>query len=434
MAIRIFIFEDDQFSNFFPLTLTRPSYLLLCGIQPLYKKIGNYFRRETIQFLCREILAPVVTQITGISTNQFNWTDDERLLFINGRARITAQFCEDLRLAPSSSIFLNPANPETVVGFVLSGSEAHHQRDLLERLYDSNVLARLVTLFARKETSVECFSYLWELVQANPGEIVADYQALRPLLNPKKMFERCEVDQQAIIYNLDQVYIDQQTRIDAQVVLDARSGPIYIDQRVQIKAQTRVEGPACIGGQTILVGGRIGPGCSFGPMCRIGGEVEQSIFLGYDNKYHAGFLGHAYLGEWINLGALTTNSDLKNSYGTVRVAVSEKLIDTGLRKVGCFIGDYVRTGIGTLLNTGISIGCCTGLFGGGMFTQRAIPPFTWGTREHLEIYDLAKALTTAEQIKKRRQAVFTDVERNLFEVLYDRTKSQREKIPVSSFA
>jgi UDP-N-acetylglucosamine diphosphorylase/glucosamine-1-phosphate N-acetyltransferase len=176
-----------------------------------------------------------------------------------------------------------------------------------------------------------------------------------------------------------------------------------------------------------LVGGRIRSGCSFGPVCRIGGEVEQSIFLGHDNKYHDGFLGHAYVGQWVNLGALTTNSDLKNNYGTVRVEVGGQEIDTGLLKVGSFIGDHVRTGIGTLLNTGISVGFCSNLFGGGMFAQKSIPPFSWGTVGKIDEYQVDQALLTAEQVQRRREVAFSPAQKRLFLELFELSRSVKRR-------
>jgi UDP-N-acetylglucosamine diphosphorylase/glucosamine-1-phosphate N-acetyltransferase len=175
------------------------------------------------------------------------------------------------------------------------------------------------------------------------------------------------------------------------------------------------------------VGGKIREGTGIGPVCRIGGELEKSIFLGYSNKYHEGFLGHSYVGEWVNLGALTTNSDLKNNYGSIKVMVDGSLIDTGLAKVGAFLGDHVKTGIGTLLNTGISIGFSSNLFGGGMINQRQIPAFFWGSTETEEEYKLDKAIQTAQAVMKRRKTELSQEEADLFKKIFQLTEKEREK-------
>src|SRR6185295_4718482 len=134
-------------------------------------------------------------------------------------------------------------------------------------------------------------------------------------------------------------------------------GPVTIEEGCEVHPFTRIEGPCYVGPKTILLGAKVREGCSFGPMCRIGGEVEESIVHGYSNKYHDGFLGHAYVGEWVNLGALTTNSDLKNDYSEVKVTLDGRTqLSTGSNKVGALIGDHVKTSIGTLLNTGAYVG------------------------------------------------------------------------------
>ena len=111
------------------------------------------------------------------------------------------------------------------------------------------------------------------------------------------------------------------------VVIDAEHGPVYIDEDVEVHPFTRIEGPCYVGKKSILLGAKCREGNSIGPICRVGGEVEESIIQGYSNKYHDGFLGHAYVGEWVNLGALTTNSDLKNDYSTVSVILDGREAD-----------------------------------------------------------------------------------------------------------
>jgi len=156
--------------------------------------------------------------------------------------------------------------------------------------------------------------------------------------------------------------------------------------------------------------------------------VEGSIFLGYSNKYHEGFLGHSYVGEWVNLGALTTNSDLKNNYSPVKAMVNGNLVDSGLTKVGAFIGDHVKTGIGTLLNTGISIGFASNLFGGGMIHQKYIPAFIWGSAEKYEEYQLEKAIETARIVMKRRNSELMTDEVNLFKKISQLTEKERRRV------
>jgi UDP-N-acetylglucosamine diphosphorylase/glucosamine-1-phosphate N-acetyltransferase len=217
----------------------------------------------------------------------------------------------------------------------------------------------------------------------------------------------------------ESVFISHEAAGAPSVVIYGTEGPVIIDDNVSVEPYTFIQGPVYIGPSSRLTGGRIRGGCSFGPMCRIGGEIEESIMLGYCNKYHEGFLGHSYLGEWINLGAMTTNSDLKNNYAQIKVAVGGEVVDTGRIKAGCFIGDHSKTGIGTMLNTGICIGFSCNLYGSGLYAESRIKSFSWGMPGNFTEYRLDKAIQTARAVMSRRgvefstshESLFSDVER-----------------------
>jgi UDP-N-acetylglucosamine diphosphorylase/glucosamine-1-phosphate N-acetyltransferase len=167
-----------------------------------------------------------------------------------------------------------------------------------------------------------------------------------------------------------------------------------------------VVGPAWIGPGSHVLGGKL-TSVALGPHCRVGGEVESTVFQGYGNKRHQGFLGHAAVGEWVNLGALTANSDLKNNYGPVRVWVHGVETDSGESKVGCFLGDHVKTGIGTLLTTGAVVGPGSNLFAGGRFTPRYLPGWAWWDGEATVPHRWDKFLATARTAMGRREVALT---------------------------
>lgn len=125
------------------------------------------------------------------------------------------------------------------------------------------------------------------------------------------------------------------------------------------------------------------------------------------NKYHAGFIGHSYVGSWVNFGAMTTNSDLKNNYSSISVSVDGQIIDTGSIKVGSFIGDHTKFGIGTLLNAGINVGLCCNLYGGNLITDREVPSFRWGNSSGYEVYRFDKAIKTIRSSTERRNVVLS---------------------------
>lgn len=244
----------------------------------------------------------------------------------------------------------------------------------------------------------------WHLVAGNADRIAADIEALFP-------GHRDPVPSGVHVLGDAPLVLGEGVEIEPGVVIDLRGGPVWLDRGVRISAHTRLAGPAYVGPDSQLLGGPY-EAVSLGPVCRTRGEIEASIILGYSNKAHEGFLGHSYLGRWVNLGALTTNSDLKNTYGAIRMWTPGGMMDTGETKLGCFLGDHVKTAIGTLLNTGTVIGAGTNVFGERM-PANYVPPFTWGTGDAPDVYGLEKFLETAEKVMRRRQVELTDSQRAL---------------------
>ncbi len=167
---------------------------------------------------------------------------------------------------------------------------------------------------------------------------------------------------------------------------------------------------------------------SIGPVCRVGGEVEDSIIHGYSNKYHDGFLGHAYVGQWVNLGALTTNSDLKNDYSEVKITLDGRTqLSTGSTKVGALIGDHAKTSIGTLLNTGTCVGAMTLLVTSGKLLPKFIPSFTWYLNDSIIPGAGKTALyATARTAMGRRKCSWTEADEALWNAVYEITAEERE--------
>jgi hypothetical protein len=177
-----------------------------------------------------------------------------------------------------------------------------------------------------------------------------------------------------------------------------------------IHAFTRLEGPCSIGEGTVLLGAKVRAGTSIGPRCRMGGEIEHSIVLGYSNKYHDGFLGHSYLGEWVNLAAGTNTSDLRCDYQNVTVSVDGREVQTNQLKVGVMIGDHAKTGLGVKLDCGTMIGPFASVLPTGSFAPRSIPGFTRAGPSGLKLLsDLDRLLATAEVVMHRRGKELTPV-------------------------
>ncbi len=213
------------------------------------------------------------------------------------------------------------------------------------------------------------------------------------------------------------VYVGAGVSLLPGTVLDTRPGPVVLAPGVSVGAHVMLEGPLFIGaGSRVKAGACIYGESSFGLGCRIAGEIGESTFGDFSNKQHEGFIGHAVLGSWVNLGAMTTCSDLKNNYGNVRVDLGWGSIDTGLRFVGLLMGDHAKTAIGTLFNTGTCVGFAANVFGEGM-PPKFVPSFSWGGRDGSPAYALDKAMHTAGIVMARRGCVLADAHGALFALL-----------------
>jgi UDP-N-acetylglucosamine diphosphorylase/glucosamine-1-phosphate N-acetyltransferase len=212
------------------------------------------------------------------------------------------------------------------------------------------------------------------------------------------------------------------------VVADTTKGPIIIDREAVVQSFTRLEGPCYVGPKSWVVGGKVRD-TTIGPVCRVGGEVEASILHGYTNKYHDGFLGHSYVGEWVNLAAGTQTSDLRNDYGKVVVTVNGEKVHTNRTKVGSFIGDHTKTGLCTLLNTGSVIGAFCNLLPAAGYLPRYIPSFcTFWNGQIVEGPELTEVVSTAATVMRRRDCELTSLQAAFFRHLREQTAWLRRQV------
>jgi UDP-N-acetylglucosamine diphosphorylase/glucosamine-1-phosphate N-acetyltransferase len=195
------------------------------------------------------------------------------------------------------------------------------------------------------------------------------------------------------------------TRIEPHVILDASAGPILIQPGAHLHAFTRVNGPCYIGRGTNVMGGDIS-GSSIGDVCKVRGELSSTVLAGYSNKGHDGFIGHSYIGRWVNLGAGTITSNLKNTYGTVSLWTPTGIRDTGMQFLGTLFGDHVKTGIGLRLTTGTVLGAGANVYGN--MPPKVVAPFSWGDTVPYSLYESNKFLETAARMMARREVELTD--------------------------
>jgi UDP-N-acetylglucosamine diphosphorylase/glucosamine-1-phosphate N-acetyltransferase len=194
---------------------------------------------------------------------------------------------------------------------------------------------------------------------------------------------------------------------------------VRLEAHVTVEGPARLVGPLHLGAGSTVFGGHLSR-LSAGPVCKLRGEIDTVVLTGFVNKAHDGYLGHALAGRWVNLGALTTNSDLKNNYGPVRVELPDGTQDTGLMKVGVFLGDHVKTGIGTVLNTGTLVGAGSNVFGGGM-PPKSLPPFSWAGGGRVVPFRWDKFLEVARVVTARRDQPWTPGAEAILRRLWERT-------------
>jgi UDP-N-acetylglucosamine diphosphorylase/glucosamine-1-phosphate N-acetyltransferase len=413
--MRIGVFEDSGARNLHPLTLTRPAFDLRCGAVSLLERMERglpervtlaLIRPELID-LCRE-RHPDMQACEALAEEDRAGT--ELVLLVNARWLAPA---EPLVVPDHAAI---GCIEEQVAYAVVPAGE-------LAGLSRSNLAWRLAEWrhsLPNHPTEGRLIDYPWDLIEHNGAALEDDYRQWRRQEMP-------EAQGVSVSGPVERCLIAADADIEPMVHIDTRKGPVLIDRGAFVQAFSRIEGPCYIGPETRVLSASIHGG-SIGPHCRIGGEVESSIVQGYSNKAHEGFLGHSYVGEWVNLAAGTQTSDLRTDYGLIRMGIDGKAVDTGLLKIGSFIGDHTKTSLNTLFNTGSLIGVFGQLLGGGELLPRLVPSFCRAARGQLrERNDLHELFAAARIMMGRRNVAWTDAHAELFFTLFEETAAERRQ-------
>ncbi len=440
--IRWILYDDPESRKLRPLTWLRPASGLLIGAETTEARWRRLVGSEPLEVACRSLLVPLATGridwVRAASNLQEDGlrpaSPDERRPGIqrsNAAGGAGEIWVSDLVLPHRRLVGvlreLDADTPFRVDGRIAGFRSGPRIGALLREEAAGGSLDRL---FDRLETRIgppqdleaERLSGLADLVRLQAPVLSADLdRILSETTAPDTVGDGSG-------YRLEDIRIGPGCRIDLGSVLDARNGPIVLGPDCEVTPQTWIQGPFFSAGRSQFLGGRIGGGTSVGPRCRVRGEVEASVLLGYDNKVHDGFLGHSYAGEWVNLGALTTNSDLKNNYSVVNVAGDEGPESSGMTKVGIFLGDHVKTRIGCLLSCGTVVGVGANLFGDAAVVSGRIPDFSWGTGPGATQYEINKFLRTVETVYERRGVPWTpEAESALREVHVAATRRARSR-------
>jgi UDP-N-acetylglucosamine diphosphorylase/glucosamine-1-phosphate N-acetyltransferase len=413
-AAVVILFEDAGVGALWPLAATRPAWALRLGGNTLGDKLRAHFHDAQFAYVGRPDVLAAHAEDEGPLPGPTDMRIQGDVLWLNGRALADERWLDVVGASCGAVRFCTGPNVLAL---------AHPARAL------ADVMAR-PELFATPDapagpgwTDVEIdapfVDHLWDLLRLNHHELALDGELavreahaaeLAPRPNPA-------LAPGATVLKPSAVAIHPTARIAPACVLDGSSGPIVVERDAVLEPMTYVQGPCWIGAGTHVLGGKLGGGVSLGPVCRVAGEIEDSIFQGFANKRHHGFVGHSVVGAWANLGALTTTSDLKNNYGPVRVQLLGTAHDTGENKVGSFLGDHVKTGIGTLLTTGAVIGPASNLFGGGTLSPKELAAFSWWDGQAREAYDIERFVATARLVCARRGRTFGPAQERLYRAL-----------------
>jgi UDP-N-acetylglucosamine diphosphorylase/glucosamine-1-phosphate N-acetyltransferase len=447
------LFEDNTSQQFRPLSWSRPVYEIPCGIFNL---------RQRAAFACGNdidlALLPIssfnkLQQMSGLENIAIGYDQSvenissyDRTIFLSSRYAGTA---DDI----SKLLVSDECNYKDENGLVCAITNSSTALEMFQswKLWDdaaaidgSRVTPNKPSMSwnpidSATDSSLPIHNYLWDNVKSIGDNIKSD---LMVLLNdghfsPRSYFGLIAEKNGNWDWNLkskigkinlaeyttlntveaDNIFVAESVNISVGVSMDASHGPIVLDNNVTIMPNSYIEGPIYIGaGSVIKAGSTIYGETAIGAACKIGGEVAESQFCEFSNKQHDGFMGHAVIGSWCNLGAGTNCSDLSNNYSVLKANFGLGAINTGSQFVGLMIGDHAKSAIGTQFNTATTVGFSSNIFASG-FPRTCLNNFTWGDGRLKRSYNVDKAIEVAEIVMGRRNCLFSDAHKELFKVL-----------------
>lgn len=391
------LFDDAQSEHLLPLTYTRPTCQLLVGIWTIREKWEARLERSVSFIPYRSYLS-----------NKFSVIFSDDNVFINGAA-----LPDQPLLAAISALGMEQA---LVSGNRILALRSSQQIERFE--LDSLLLVGVKML--EYEHAVEWVNFPEDVFRKNGHQIAIDYAMLTA--NRKSAITHESVR----LIAPENVFIEEGAKL-FDCTINASGGPVYIAGDAEVMEGTTIRGPFYLGEHSaVKMGAKIYGDTSIGPHCKVGGEVSNSVMIGFSNKGHDGFMGNSVIGEWCNWGADTNNSNLKNNYEQVKLwdHVTNRFRNTGLQFAGLIMADHAKCGINTMFNTGTVVGVGANIFGAG-FPRNFLPSFSWGGAQGIETFRFNKFCETASKVMERRGLELDERERSILESIYNETSSQR---------
>lgn len=384
------MFDDEKRFKFLPLVFTRPIGFLRAGIGTVAEKWSG-FNLEVIKHLVPEYL-----------DSKFNPVDQNSSVFVNSRIIANESIAVAIRSLAEESTLTWKGN---CLAFKTNTKLKFEEIDAIQ------------ASLAQVEFSGNCLllEQVSDLFSHNEKFITDDFNQLTRGRTSADLHASVQV-----IGSRDQLFVESGAQMHA-CIINTTHGPVYIGKDSEVMEGCMVRGPfALCKNATLKMGAKIYGGTTVGPHCKVGGEVGNSVLMGYSNKGHDGYLGNSIIGEWCNLGADTNTSNLKNNYSSVKTwnYKEEKLTDSGLTFIGLIMGDHAKSAINTQFNTGTTVGCCANVFGSG-FPPKFIPGFSWGGADGFVTFDLERSYEVADRVMARRSIDFTADDRKIFSHIND---------------
>lgn len=389
--MNVLLIDGYSHLNMLPLTYTRPVAELRMGIFTFKERWLNYFPKASVSYVTEAYLSRLYPKKIA-----------EENLYITASWLVSALEVEKVKSLQLGEVLVDSSGRFLAGKLTLSSFEEQSQ---LNRWENSQTLV---------ETIVP--SYPWDLFSHNARAIQMDFDWLKSNKKSQKIDASNQVEAE------DNIFIEEGAKVKYSI-LNASTGPIYIGKKATIMEGCLIRGSfALCESATLKMGAKIYEGTTIGPHCKVGGEVSNSILIGYSNKGHDGFLGNSVIGEWCNLGADTNNSNLKNNYAEVKMwsYSEEKFLRTGLTFCGLIMGDHAKSAINTQFNTGTTVGVSANIFTDG-FPPNKIDSFSWGGQRNAIKFNLEKAFEVAEKMMERRGKTLCDKEKDVLRYLFDKS-------------